>query len=430
MFPRRTTLLFLALTLAGHPLRALTLDEFAGDTALWTDKGRIRLNELLGQGGYQWTSVACDTLRSPRGGAIAGQKAGETLVRLNGKLGTPVALEVSLFNRGDDGDVDEKEFEKRVLDIHKAISTATGVKPVVTKRSRLSAVRAAAAIWAAPGATWYLEWSKNRDNRRPEFIRLELRPASAAKELIRDMGETGANPAKKYTPADHLETTPAGEKWIKDVPMVDQGSKGYCVVASTERVLKLYGLPTDEHELAQLAESDAAEGTRVDKLVEAFRKNSARLRVRTQVLQDWDVAFFEGFVNDYNAAARKARKPPAPSPRRDMAAFNAALHDLLKSPLRVPARKANASGVRQFERTVATTVDKGWPILWSVTLGLVPEVPAIPQSDGGHLRLIIGYNAAKHTIIYSDSWGGGHERKEMAAADAFAITDMMVALIP
>jgi hypothetical protein len=43
--------------------------------------------------------------------------------------------------------------------------------------------------------------------------------------------------------------------------MVDQGDKGYCVVASVERVMRYYGAAVDQHELAQVANSDAAIGT-------------------------------------------------------------------------------------------------------------------------------------------------------------------------
>ena len=46
------------------------------------------------------------------------------------------------------------------------------------------------------------------------------------------------------------------------------------------------------------------------------------------------------------------------------------------------------------------------------------------------MRLIIGYNAKNHTIIYSDSWGAGHERKVMPADTAFAITNGMLVLTP
>ena len=46
----------------------------------------------------------------------------------------------------------------------------------------------------------------------------------------------------------------------------------------------------------------------------------------------------------------------------------------------------------------------------------------MPQSGGGHMRLIIGNNAKTHEILYTDSWGPGHELKRMPEDRAFAIT--------
>ena len=50
------------------------------------------------------------------------------------------------------------------------------------------------------------------------------------------------------------------------------------------------------------------------------------------------------------------------------------------------------------------------------------ENPPLPQTFGGHMRLIIGYNAKTKEILYSDSWGAGHELKRMPEDWAFAIT--------
>jgi hypothetical protein len=53
-----------------------------------------------------------------------------------------------------------------------------------------------------------------------------------------------------------------------------------------------------------------------------------------------------------------------------------------------------------------------------------------PQSWGGHMRLIIGYNKAKSEIIYTDSWGEGHSLKRMPAVEAWCMTMGMYAMIP
>ena len=64
-----------------------------------------------------------------------------------------------------------------------------------------------------------------------------------------------------------------------------------------------------------------------------------------------------------------------------------------------------------------------------MTLGLYPE-PEIPQASGGHMRLIIGYNEKTKEILYTDTWGAGHELKRMPADWAFAITHSAFYLRP
>ncbi|MFT5131040.1 MAG: hypothetical protein ACI8W8_004674 [Rhodothermales bacterium] len=46
------------------------------------------------------------------------------------------------------------------------------------------------------------------------------------------------------------------------------------------------------------------------------------------------------------------------------------------------------------------------------------------------MRLIIGYNAKANQLIYSDSWGTGHEFKRMSMEDAWAITTCVDLVAP
>ncbi|MDE0837460.1 MAG: hypothetical protein OSB41_00250 [Kiritimatiellae bacterium] len=50
------------------------------------------------------------------------------------------------------------------------------------------------------------------------------------------------------------------------------------------------------------------------------------------------------------------------------------------------------------------------------------EDPALPQTTGGRMRIIFGYNEKAKEILYTDSWGAGHERKWMSIEDARTIT--------
>jgi hypothetical protein len=67
-------------------------------------------------------------------------------------------------------------------------------------------------------------------------------------------------------------------------------------------------------------------------------------------------------------------------------------------------------------------------------LGIYSENGEKARQDGGaHMRLIVGYNfkdKEKPELIFSDSWGAGHEKKSMLLADAFAATTDVLILEP
>ena len=46
------------------------------------------------------------------------------------------------------------------------------------------------------------------------------------------------------------------------------------------------------------------------------------------------------------------------------------------------------------------------------------------------MRLIIEYNDKKDEIIYTESWGAGHGKKNMDAGEAFAMSQALIVLPP
>ena len=95
----------------------------------------------------------------------------------------------------------------------------------------------------------------------------------------------------------------------------------------------------------------------------------------------------------------------------------------------ISSTTSTGSRVRYFGDQIRQKIDAGIPIIWSVWLGIVPETPALPQSSGGHMRLILGYDR-EGNVLYSDSWGAGHERKKMRLEDALLITTGLRTLAP
>ena len=63
-------------------------------------------------------------------------------------------------------------------------------------------------------------------------------------------------------------------------------------------------------------------------------------------------------------------------------------------------------------------------------LCVLPESNVHAEKASGHMRLIIGYGEKSHEILYSDSWGLGHELKRMPVPDAWTITTGLATIEP
>ena len=62
---------------------------------------------------------------------------------------------------------------------------------------------------------------------------------------------------------------------------------------------------------------------------------------------------------------------------------------------------------------------------------MVPEEPPIAlQAGGGHMRMIIGYDDKEEKVVFSDSWGAGHEKKFMTYDNAFEATLGLFVITP
>ena len=92
--------------------------------------------------------------------------------------------------------------------------------------------------------------------------------------------------------------------------------------------------------------------------------------------------------------------------------------DILKQ-----VRLKHAQQMGQFKNDISQHINLGVPLLWTVMVGKVKEEPDLRQKGAfGHMRMIIGYNPTQNEVLYSDTWGVGHELKRMALDDAWTIT--------
>lgn len=326
-----------------------------------------------------------------------------------------------LYDHGDVGDLSPGNFEALVTKATTTLSTATGARPKDLDKMGKEGLAQNARLWVQAPLAYRLEWSSTRDKttkeNRPDYVRVEVFATNAQGGVSLVVKRPKAISARDLQ--QNIKKLPTGDVYIDNVPMVDQGQKGYCAVAVCERVLQYYGREVDEHDIAAAAGTGGG-GTNFAEMLKALHRVADKLGIQVQMRDDFDMREFSKLYTDYNAAAKKAKKPElAPLPTSGSIEVGS-IYRQFDPEILTAALMHNKAKYDKFVKDVHTTVDSGVPLIWSVQLGLVKEA-AIPQAFGGHMRLIIGYNAKTDEILYTDTWGKGHELKRLATKDAFTM---------
>ena len=340
-------------------------------------------------------------------------------------------VELSLYNRGDAGDatLDVAGLKAKIDAVAKKVAPDERKAPSPEKTTlRNGGLRFRRAfVKADPAAelVWGLSAPSDNKVRTVEYLRLTLTPKGEMKAKSTKLAKRAEGKAGKAKIKDNVTKSPNGDVYIDNVPMVDQGQKGYCAAAVSERVLRYYGNQIDEHEIAQQAGTTAQGGTSVAAMKDVITAVGAKngLGFQNVVSMTSSLGDLDEEVARYNKAAKFEKKPTI-----SLAQFThgnminvGEMHEAMEPKViyrmrqKDPRFKKFSSGVRQ-------QVALGIPVFWGVTLGIYPEKGVSMQSTGGHMRLIIGYNDKKKEILYTDTWGEGHELKRMPEDWAFAIT--------
>lgn len=332
----------------------------------------------------------------------------------------PANIDVSIFNRADSQlkFKDDEAFIGYAGKIRETLEKQLELPAVERKSDARNLVKTPGWLFRGKDTAYLLEYSFQRQVRTrdqaftPEFLRLRVAP-------VQDSASGTEGRVDRRSLGSRVRRDDNGDVVIPGVPMVDQGPKGYCVVATTERMMRYYGMDVDQHEIAQIAGSSAAAGTDPLRMMEELRSKQGRLRLRVRDLEKPEVREFQSLIKDYNRLARAAEKPMLPEEG------NINLQDIFLATdpglLKEARTVKDKGGFGRFERTIQAQIDRGVPLLWSVMLGVFPEA-GLPQASGGHMRLIIGYNSEKKEILYSDSWGAAHSLKRMPLDNARTIT--------
>ena len=412
---------------------ALDLGTLFANKDAWIGKAEFFAVEHAKEG-FQFASESRDIVNCLKHDTCTwhGLKVWETKVYFDkgGEEERIARVELSLYNRGDAGDetMDVAALKREIADVARKLDpTAKKWKPekVTLKNDALQYRVCFDKADPAGEVVWGLSAPREDNRRAVEYLRLTLTPKDKDKGRRKPAAGKPKGAVGKAKIKDNVTKSPNGDVFIDNVPMVDQGQKGYCAAAVSERVLRYYGNRIDEHEIAQQAGTQAEGGTNISDMKRAVtavgEKNG--LGFQSIVSMSAGLGDLEDEVARYNKAAKLEKKPSlsiAQFTRGDMI-YISELREAMDSKVIYRMRQKD-SRFKKFSAGVRQQVNAGVPVFWGVTLGIFPERGVNPQSTGGHMRLIIGYNDKKKEILYTDTWGEGHELKRMPEDWAFAIT--------
>ncbi|MGL4399218.1 MAG: C39 family peptidase [Luteolibacter sp.] len=297
-------------------------------------------------------------------------------------------ITLSIFNRGDGGTLPRPEFERRLKLVGAMLSKGLAGKAMEIKADKLQGLLAEGYRWNTPAGMALLECNEGALASGPvEFLRLRVARKGASGSLASSMSAARGGAAVTLSDLPrNVKKDGKGNVIVSGLPMVDQGNKGYCVVASVQRLFEYYGMGADMHQIAEVSKADPEKGTNTLSMAQELDKIDFRFKTRLKIL---------GMMTDSGDLVQVERDFKVGKPVDE----------------------------KSFLKVIRTHVNDGLPLLWSLEIGRFPEVPDLrPQTEGGHMRLIIGYNDTNQTLIFTDSWGAGHEQKTMKMGDAYQAT--------
>ncbi|MDD2706371.1 MAG: C39 family peptidase [Verrucomicrobiae bacterium] len=194
----------------------------------------------------------------------------------------------------------------------------------------------------------------------------------------------------------NVEKRPNGDVVVTEIPMIDQGPKGYCVPATYERVLRYLGMWGDMYTLAMNGQTQLGGGTCLSDINGAVAIILSQAGRRFQSLPQMDVIPVKKYI--------------------DMGI------PVIWSCHIVKACETQA-GENTYERRRAS------PEEWKKKIRSQKPPAGQINENRGHVRLITGYNSATREICFSDSWGADHAESWIPVKTARFITKSLEAIM-
>jgi hypothetical protein len=238
--------------------------------------------------------------------------------------------------------------------------------------------------WDYQGTTFLLS------ERQGEYCVLRILPASSADQAGKTSRISDAMMRERMK--NNVIHRANGDVIIENIPMVDQGPKGFCVPATYTRVLLYAGVPADLYLLALLGRTDVGGGTSTVSM-----ENSARA-----------------------LAASFGRSITSVSPSLDLPKLESFFEKGIPLTWAMVVDEEIDRDLSKRVKERATTDSKTWSKILEPKRKAARNIRKNPLN--GHVCLLIGCNRETKELATSDSWGPDFTERWITIEEARAIS--------
>ncbi|MCX6910276.1 MAG: hypothetical protein NTY01_19835 [Verrucomicrobia bacterium] len=312
---------------------------------------------------------------------------------LYAEKGKVTQVSMVFANRGDRATKNDMESDARTIE--------AALKPVLGEPTQ-----------AFFGQTRKIRYKVKRWNWKNHAILLEMPPETYIGVRIMPLevaDREGRADIVSYqqlrdTLSQRVQRRPSGDVVVGEIPMVDQGPKGYCVPATWERYLRYLGIQADMYVLALAGQTKIGGGTLANLMFESVealaRRNGRRFEQLTMPMTAPSLAKYidKGFplmwciFVDPELEKQITKRAKERAKATD---WNAWMEQLK------PARNVSRIGPKHIKSSADT-----------------PDM----EINNAHMRMIIGYNPRTKEVAISDSWGKHAEERWITLEEAQAMT--------
>jgi flagellar motor protein MotB len=287
-----------------------------------------------------------------------------------------------------------KDYKKAIADDAKDLEeklTKLFGKPTMGSMGQAQATREVVRRWNWNGHAFLLAAPKD------EYVALRILSMKSADEG----GRSRVSDAELFARAKtRVEKRPNGDVILKDIPMVNQGPKGYCAPATWERAMRYMGVPADMYVLAMAGQSGAGGGTSIVAIAAGAKDAVTRGGRKLES--------FSGKIDPSTVAKYIDRGLPIMWVMFSTKQYN------------------DIADGRTKEREGMTD-----PAAWkkAVADGRKGQKPLQPNRNEGHVCMIIGYNKETGEVAVSDSWGPQFEERWILGVEATQVSQGTMTVI-